>query len=120
MRRSRDHRDIAQANDVWREIARPLWQAGLCLCAGKGCLPLSGRRAVDLSVHSGRAWQDDTPLLDDGVFEVPLQSRCTTGPERRIQRWEHEHLLGPFRSVSTRARKPCVCAARPLSIHSAR
>ena len=23
----------------------------------------------------------------------PLQPRCTTGPERRIPRWEHEHLL---------------------------
>src|ERR1044072_2748150 len=23
----------------------------------------------------------------------PLKSRCTTGPERRIPRWEHEHLL---------------------------
>src|SRR6516165_2647454 len=71
MRRSRYHRDIAQTNDVWCKIARPLWQARLCLRAGKGCLPLSGRRAVDLSAHSGRAWQDDTPLLDDGVSEVP-------------------------------------------------
>jgi transposase len=25
--------------------------------------------------------------------ECPLQSRCTTGPERRIPRWEHEHVL---------------------------
>jgi hypothetical protein len=23
----------------------------------------------------------------------PLKARCTTGPERRITRWEHEHLL---------------------------
>ena len=23
----------------------------------------------------------------------PLKSKCTTGPERRIPRWEHEHLL---------------------------
>lgn len=30
MRRSRHHRDITQADDVRREIARPLWQAGLC------------------------------------------------------------------------------------------
>jgi hypothetical protein len=22
-----------------------------------------------------------------------LKSQCTTGPERRITRWEHEHLL---------------------------
>jgi len=25
--------------------------------------------------------------------DCPLKSRCTTGPERRITRWEHEHLL---------------------------
>src|SRR5215467_104262 len=25
--------------------------------------------------------------------KCPLQSQCTTGPERRIPRWEHEHLL---------------------------
>jgi transposase len=25
--------------------------------------------------------------------KCPLQSRCTTGPERRIPRWEHEHVL---------------------------
>jgi macrodomain Ter protein organizer (MatP/YcbG family) len=24
----------------------------------------------------------------------PLKARCTTGPQRRITRWEHEHLLG--------------------------
>jgi len=23
----------------------------------------------------------------------PLQSKCTTGNERRIKRWEHEHVL---------------------------
>jgi transposase len=26
-------------------------------------------------------------------LRCPLKSRCTTGPERRISRWEHEHLL---------------------------
>ena len=25
--------------------------------------------------------------------KCPLKSKCTTGPERRIPRWEHEHLL---------------------------
>ena len=25
--------------------------------------------------------------------KCPLQSRCTTGPMRRIPRWDHEHLL---------------------------
>ncbi len=23
----------------------------------------------------------------------PIKARCTTGPQRRISRWEHEHLL---------------------------
>jgi hypothetical protein len=23
----------------------------------------------------------------------PLKARCTTGPERRVTRWEHEHVL---------------------------
>ena len=54
-----------------REIARPIREARLCLCAGKRCLPLSGWRAFDLSVHSARGRQDDTPLLDDSVSEVP-------------------------------------------------
>ena len=27
------------------------------------------------------------------VQNCPLKSQCTTGPERRITRWEHEHLL---------------------------
>jgi len=26
-------------------------------------------------------------------LECPLKSQCTKGPERRITRWEHEHLL---------------------------
>jgi hypothetical protein len=25
--------------------------------------------------------------------KCPLKSQCTTGPERRIARWEHDHLL---------------------------
>jgi hypothetical protein len=25
--------------------------------------------------------------------KCPLKSQCTTGPERRVTRWEHEHLL---------------------------
>jgi hypothetical protein len=25
--------------------------------------------------------------------KCPIKSQCTTGPERRITRWEHEHLL---------------------------
>jgi hypothetical protein len=43
-----------------------------------------------------------------------LKSQCTTGPERRIPRWEHEHLLEAVRqpldanSPATRQRRETV------------
>ena len=33
-----------------------------------------------------RYWQNDCQ-------QCPLKGRCTTGKERRITRWEHEHLV---------------------------
>jgi len=53
--------------------------------------------------------------------KCPLQSRCTTGPERRIPRWEHEHLLEAVQErldASPEAMR--MRRARPSSIHSAR
>jgi transposase len=31
--------------------------------------------------------------LDERLPELPAESKCTTGNERRIPRWEHEHIL---------------------------
>lgn len=36
----------------------------------------------------------------------PLQSRCTTGTERRITRWEHEHLIDAMRERLSRDTDP--------------
>lgn len=36
----------------------------------------------------------------------PLQSRCTTGTERRISRWEHEHLIDAMRERLNRDTDP--------------
>jgi hypothetical protein len=33
-----------------------------------------------------RYWRNDCP-------SCPLRAQCTTGKERRITRWEHEHLI---------------------------
>jgi hypothetical protein len=41
-----------------------------------------------------RRWQDAAPLLDD-VADLCAEEQCTTGRERRIARWEHEHFVGP-------------------------
>ena len=50
-----------------------------------------------------------------------IKQRCTTGKERRITRWEHEHVLeGGYRSASTGTRRPCASVARRPNIPSAR
>ena len=50
----------------------------------------------------------------------PLKSQCTTGPQRRITRWEHEHVLEAVQQRLERTRRRCACVARPSSIPSAR
>ena len=45
-------------------------------------------RSVDRGKRAGPA-----PLLDQRLPELRHQERCTTGKERRIARWEHEHVL---------------------------
>ena len=49
-----------------------------------------------------------------------IKHRCTTGKERRITRWEHEHVLETVQRRSTRILRPCVSAARRSSTLSAR
>ena len=36
---------------------------------------------------------DAAALLDECVPDCALKAHCTTGKERRITRWEHEHVL---------------------------
>ncbi len=86
------------------------------------------RPESSLSVHGGRAWQGDTPLLDDGVSEVPLaiakhdwagaahptlgtkhlleavQERLDAGPRAmRMRRETGEH---PFGTMKARMERP--------------
>ena len=50
----------------------------------KGCLPLHERRRR----HWSCAATGPTPAR-----AAPIKHTCTTGKERRITRWEHEHVL---------------------------
>jgi hypothetical protein len=49
-----------------------------------------------------------------------LKSKCTTGKERRISRWEHEAILEAVQARLDRTRLRCESAARPSSIPSVR
>jgi hypothetical protein len=61
---------LAAADDFERQGRGPLRQAGLRLRCGGGCLSLSRRRAVDLTVHERGGRQDAAPLLDYGLSDV--------------------------------------------------
>jgi hypothetical protein len=76
------HRNSAQAGHVGRQVGRPLWQTGLCLFARGGHLSLSGWGALAVA-----------PILDHGLSKLCAQIAMHNRPERRITRWEHEHLL---------------------------
>jgi transposase len=41
-----------------------------------------------------------------------IKHRCTTGKERRIARWEHEHVLEAGQKRLDKNRRPCASAAR--------
>ena len=73
MRASRDYGDAAEADDIGREVGRPLWQARLRLSADGGCLPLPGGREADPSLYERGGWQDAAPLLDGGMLTLPAQ-----------------------------------------------
>jgi transposase len=49
-----------------------------------------------------------------------IKDQCTTGKERRITRWEHEHVLETVQQRLDQDPRPCAVVARRLSIPSAR
>jgi Transposase DDE domain len=49
-----------------------------------------------------------------------IKHGCTTGKERRITRWEHEHFSRQYSAGSTSIRTRCASGARPPSIRLAR
>src|SRR5712671_6235139 len=49
-----------------------------------------------------------------------IKEQCTTGKERRITRWEHEHVLETVSSGWIKILRPCAAGARRLSIPSVR
>src|SRR6266478_4978628 len=78
--RCRHRGNSTQAADVGCQIRWPLRQAGLCLFAR------GGRLSQEDGKRLRRYW---TTACQD----CSLKSQCTTGPGRRIPRWEHEHLI---------------------------
>src|SRR5947199_1536326 len=93
MPRSGHHGDAAKAADVRAEGRGAFRQAGLRLSAQGGRLSLPRWRAAAISLYQRRGRQDAAALLDNRVPGLLAQTPVHDGPERRITRWEHEHLL---------------------------
>ena len=91
-------------------------QTSGCLFAGGRRLSLSGWRATAISLYERGRWQADKALLDHSLSKLSLKPQCTTGPERRIPRWEHEHLLDAVQQRLDETHKPCVSVVRQSSI----
>ena len=73
----------------------------------EGYVPLSCRREARLPLHQ---WRRTVLVLrrywTNTCQSCAIKRRCTTGKERRITRWEHEHLGRP--DVSRKLKKTIV------------
>ena len=82
------HGDVAQADDLERQGRRALRQTGLRLSAGGG--RLRDLKDYYTNVESGltlrRYWTTT-------CSSCPIKRQCTPAKQRRITRWEHEHVL---------------------------
>ena len=87
------HSLSAEADDLWPSRQRPLRQAGLHLCRrGRRLSSPAGRQ---LTYHYTNEEEGKTlrRYWTTACQACALKSKCTTGKERRISRWEHEAVL---------------------------
>ena len=89
----RHHSHTAQADDLKRKGARALRQARLPLCGAAGCLYLPCRRKARLPLHDQENGLVLRRYWTNACQSCAIKRNCTTAKERRITRWEHEHVL---------------------------
>jgi hypothetical protein len=96
VRSGRHHGNPAQTDDVGRQVRGPLRRAGLCLSAEQDvyrCQAGERRSTYFTNVENGlrRYWTN-------AFWTCAFKSRRRTGLQRRITRWEHEHVLETVQS----------------------
>jgi Transposase DDE domain len=83
----------AQATDVGRQVGRTLRQTGLCLFARGGHLSLPAGKRLPYRYTNEEDGKTLRRYWTTACQSCSLKSQCTPGRERRVTRWEHEHLL---------------------------
>ena len=111
---------LPKADDVRRQGRGPLRQAGLRLSARGGRLSLSGRRAAEVLFTTVENGLSPAPLLDQCLPDLRPQEPLHDGKERRITRWEHEHVIEAVQKRLDENPKAMRSGARRSSIPSAR
>ena len=97
--------DAASSDIEQQKSDGGLRQQELRLSADGGCLSLSCRREANLSLYNEEDGKRYT-YWTTACPHCPLKSQCTTAPQRRITRWEHERVLEAVEnSVSIRTRR---------------
>ena len=93
MRAGGYHGDAAKADDLGREGRWSLRQAGLAYLPMEVVYrcPAGAKLTYRYTnEESGRTLRD---YWTTACPRCPLKARCTRGAQRRITRWEHEHVL---------------------------
>src|SRR5436190_1766416 len=93
MPRSGHHGDAAEAADLGGESGGALWQAGLRVSAGEDVYRCPAGERLPYRYTNQEAGKVLRRYWTTACQDCSLKPQCTTGSERRITRWEHEHLL---------------------------
>ena len=93
LRRGRHHSDTAQADDLRRQVGGPLRQAGLCLLPDEDVYRCPAGERLKYRYANEEDGKELRRYWTTACSTCPIKPHCTTGPERRITRWEHEHVL---------------------------
>ena len=111
---------LAQADDVGCQVGGSLWQAGLCLSGDEDAYRCPAGEKLTYHYTNEEDGKQLRRYWTNACRDCALKSSCTTGQERRITRWEHEHLLEAVQQRLDTTPTPCASVARPSNIRSAR
>jgi hypothetical protein len=89
----RHHGDAAEAADVGRQIGGSLWQATSSICPRRMSIGARLASGCHIAIRTEEAGKVLRRYWTTACPKCSLKSQCTTGPQRRITRCEHEHLL---------------------------
>jgi hypothetical protein len=91
--RGRYHRDAARADDVGHQVGRPFGKQDFVYLPDDDVYRCPAGERLTYRCSNEEDSKDLRRYWTTACSGCSLKPKCTTGPERRVTRWEHEHLL---------------------------